>query len=99
MIVLHPSRKKDGTGPLTVCSSSLTMELVYFISIQAVRSLIHKSLSKFEAVYGAYSCHLAGNTPSLDPRIYEVDFFYCLCRQVMVLTLVFNYSCLAYFQL
>ena len=29
MIVLHPSRKKDGTGPLTVCSSPLTMELVY----------------------------------------------------------------------
>jgi hypothetical protein len=29
MIVLHPSRKKDGTGPLTVCISPLTMELVY----------------------------------------------------------------------
>ena len=29
MIVLHPSRKKDGTGPLTVCPSPLTMELVY----------------------------------------------------------------------
>ena len=29
MIVLYPSRKKDGTGPLTVCPSPLTMELVY----------------------------------------------------------------------
>ena len=52
--------------------------LFIFLSIQAVRSLIHKSLSKFEAVYEGYSCHLAGNTPSLDPRIYEVDFFLSL---------------------
>ena len=29
MIVLYPSRKKDGTGPLAVCPSPLTMELVY----------------------------------------------------------------------
>ena len=29
MIVLHPSRKKDGTGPLTVCPTPLTMALVY----------------------------------------------------------------------
>ena len=29
MIVLQPSRKNDGTGPLTVCPSPLTMELVY----------------------------------------------------------------------
>jgi hypothetical protein len=30
MIVLQPSQKKDGTGPLTVCPSPpLTMELVY----------------------------------------------------------------------
>lgn len=55
MIILLPSRKQDGTGPIT-----------------AIRSLIHKSLSKFEAVCGGYSCHLVGNTPSLDPRIYEL---------------------------
>ena len=29
MIILHPSRKKDGTGPLTVCPSPLDIELVY----------------------------------------------------------------------
>lgn len=28
MIILHPSRKKDGTGPLAVCPFPLTMELV-----------------------------------------------------------------------
>ena len=80
MIILHPSRKRDGTGPLSVClSADLGIGLfIYLFSIQAVRSLIHKSLSKFEAVYGGYSCHLAGNTPSLDPRIYEVGFFFGL---------------------
>jgi len=65
MIILHPSRKKDGTGPLT-----------------AVRSLIHKSLSKFEAVCGEYSCHVAGNTPSLDPRIYELPGVLSALRKV-----------------
>ena len=29
MIILHPSREKDGTGPLAVCPSPLTVELVY----------------------------------------------------------------------
>jgi len=40
--------------------------------LAAVRSLIHKSLLKFEAVCGGYPCHLAGNTPSQDPRIYKL---------------------------
>ena len=31
MIILHPSRKKDGTGPLSVCLSPLTSELVYLL--------------------------------------------------------------------
>lgn len=55
MIILYPSRKKDGTGPLA-----------------GVRSLIHRSLSKFEAGYEGYSCHVAGNSPCPDPRIYEL---------------------------
>ena len=78
VIVLLPSREKDGAGPLTVCLSLLSMEFNWFLifdSIQAVRSLIHESLCDLEAVCGGYSCHLAGNTPSLDPKIYEVDFF------------------------
>jgi hypothetical protein len=29
MIILYPSREKDGMGPLTVCPCPLTMELVY----------------------------------------------------------------------
>lgn len=29
MIILLPSRKQDGTGPITVCLSPLTVELVY----------------------------------------------------------------------
>ena len=38
--------------------------------------MIHESLSKFEVVYGEYSCHLASSIPSLEPRIYKVDFFF-----------------------
>ncbi|KAF8809823.1 hypothetical protein BYT27DRAFT_7135629 [Phlegmacium glaucopus] len=69
MIILHPSRKKDGTGPLA-----------------AVRSLIHNSLSKFEAVCGAYSCHVAGSTPSPDPRIYELPGVLSALRKAYTLT-------------
>ena len=86
MIVLHPSRKRDGTGPLTVCISPLTCGIGLLIDsfryIQAVRSLIHKSLSKVETACGGYSCHLAGNAPSLDPRIYEVDYFFFIVSAV-----------------
>ena len=59
-------RERRMAQPLTTCPSPLNMELVYcifflsFFSIQAVRSLIHKSLSKFAAVWVGYSCH---NTP------------------------------------
>jgi len=69
MIILLPSRKQDGTGPIT-----------------AVRSLIHKSLSKFEAVCGGYSCHLVSNIPSLDPRIYELPGVLSALRKVYSLS-------------
>ena len=42
MIVLHPSRKKVGTGLLMVCPFPPTMGLVYFKLIQAVRSLVQR---------------------------------------------------------
>ena len=52
MIVLHLSLKKDGTEPLTVSpiSADYGIGLLIYNPIQAVRSLIHKSLHKFEAV-------------------------------------------------
>ena len=60
--------------PLTICQWNWFIG--YSSLIQVVHSLIQKSLSesKFEAE--GYPCHLAGIVPSLDPRIYEVDFMF-----------------------
>ena len=70
------SWNKDGTGAthgLSISADYGIGLLIFFSRIQAVRSLIHKSFSKFEAVCRGYSCHPVDNTP-LDPRIYEIDF-------------------------
>lgn len=72
-ISIAKERRDRTTHSLSISDA---VGLISWFLMQAVRSLIHKSLSKFEAVYGGYSCHLAGNAPSPDPRIYEVDLYF-----------------------
>ncbi|KIM42003.1 hypothetical protein M413DRAFT_445197 [Hebeloma cylindrosporum] len=55
MLVLQPSEKEDGSGPVT-----------------AVRSLIHGSLNKIEAVFSRYTAALPDASSPMDPRIHEL---------------------------
>jgi hypothetical protein len=68
MLVLQPSEKEDGSGPVT-----------------AVRSLIHGSLNKIEAVYSNYTAALPDASSPTDPRIHELPGVLVALRKVSAL--------------
>jgi hypothetical protein len=71
MLVLQPSEKQDGTGPVTVRRVWARLQSI-LTKRQAVRSLIHGSLNKIEAVYSKYTAALPDASSPTDPRIHEV---------------------------
>ena len=95
MIVLHLSQKKDRTGPITVCLSPLTTELIYrFFFRYRLFALLFINHSKSKSV--CVGIFLSPCRQHSFSRSENLPFF-CLCYQIMVLILVSSYSCLACF--
>lgn len=75
--------------PLFVFPSSLnhTIDINRLIPFQAVRSMIHTSLLKVEAVYERYTSVITEKSPLPEPRIYEVRLMQYLLESSLILAI------------